>query len=224
MLTRLQVRTQIRNLIDDTDAKLWDDTQLDILIDGVFDWGWSLILESFPEKIHAVDNLTSLTSPGYFTATKAGDLTYRPHRIIQIIRSGFSYARVDPKRVIIEDSAVVVRDTLSRVWTQYGDQIHLFPYNTTDDVEVRYNYKPDAYSGLANDSTAVIWPEGHVDVVLYESAARALLRGNREDPGPLSQMADKALARMLADMGRPYSGPVMPGHGASDAPLNWGGE
>ncbi len=129
---------------------------------------------------------------------------------------------MDNRDITLEGSKVKASNAgQSHKYLFLGDQIHLFPYNLTDDVELRYSFYPTLFDGLA-DGTAVQWPEGHEDALILTAAARAMAKGSREDATQLATLAGAAVQSMLEVIERRAPGPKMPY--LDDTPIEWGSE
>ena len=225
MLTKAQYRTQIREFLDDPSAKLWSAANLDILTQMTQDTLWSEFLDIDPYFVSQNDSLTSLTSPGYIDADQAagvGDLTKRLFRIQSITRDQQEYGQVDRRHTVLQGGEVKSVDgSNSFNYLFLGDQIHLFPYDLTTDLEVRYSYYPTLFDGLA-DGTDVEWPEGHELALVLSVAATAMAKGGREDNQQLAVMAHREVARLKSKLARKSHGPTTMFMG--DTAQGWGGQ
>lgn len=217
----------IREIIDDPNAKQWSATNLGLLADTQQRRLWKRVHEMQPYFTSALDDaLTPLTSPGVIAAPLDGstsDLANPLLRIQTITRDNLPYHEVSPTSLVIEDGAVVSIRTgsFSRVWTRLGNDLHVFPYDTTSDIEVRYSFFPAKFSGLA-DATEVLWPEGHEMALVLAIASVALAKGAREDITEVAALARFELQDMLAWVSRLSVGPLTPYY--HDSLIDWGAD
>lgn len=222
-LTKAQYRTQIQGMLDDESAKFWTAANLDILTQLTQDALWSTLLDLNPYFVSQNDTLTSLTTPGYIDADQVaggGDLTKRIFRLQSITRDSQEYHPVDRRHIALQGGEVkAVNDQNGFTYTYLGDQIHIFPYDLTTDLEVRYSYYPTLYDGLG-ESTAVEWPEGHELALIMQVAANAQVKGGREDNEQLQKMADRWFNVLKAKISRNFQGPLTVFMG--DTPEEWG--
>ena len=222
--TKAQTRTMIQQLIEDPDAKLWTTANLDLLTQLRHDALWTEFHLHQAWFTSQMDNLTSLTSPGYIDTrlTATGDLTKRILRIQTITRNGKQYTKADPRNFTIEDNTLVGRAGSGPfMYTRLGDQLHLFPYNTADDVEIRYSHLPSAYDDLA-DNVAVDWPEGHELALISDVSSWAMSKGNVEDLKQMREMARDEKFTLIDHIVRAAVGPQMPFW--NDDPVQWGSD
>src|ERR1700737_4105775 len=94
-LTKAQVRSQVRNMIDDPNAKRLTDAQLDVLIEGVHDDLYGDILDAAPYFNTQYQQISlPLHLPGYIDmrlGIYGGDLSQRFYRLQQCIADGRQY-------------------------------------------------------------------------------------------------------------------------------------
>jgi hypothetical protein len=224
VLTKAQIRTAVRQQIDDPSAARWTDPNLDILIGMVYEDGWQDILEWAPFYTSQLDTITPLLTPGYidFAATGgAGQPTKRFFAAQKITRSGREYVYAPSSVLVLEDNALVTPVVgLDGYFTSFGKQLWLFPLELTPEVELRYSYRPGLFSALA-DGNAVEWPEGHESALVFESAARAMTKGDAESMAQLKQLAVDAWERMRSSLHRVQVVTREPRQ--LDSPLAWAG-
>lgn len=202
-LTKAQARSLIQQLIDDTAAQLWSAANLDVLTTGVLDELWTDLLEHSPFLL-SVEEAPTVSSPGYVDVDT--ELT-RLFRVQQVTRNDVVYSPADQKDATVNNGEALSAD--DRTYTFLGGELHLFPYDTAQDVRVRYSYLPPSYGGLA-DGDAVVWPDGHHLAYAYAVAARALEKGDREDSARLERRAENALLKLKAVLRKRHTGPTMP--------------
>lgn len=218
-LTKAQVRTLVREAIDDPNGDRWTNANLDLLTQITFDDLFTDILTWGPYFTSQLDTITTLGTPGFvdLRQTATGDLSQRFFRIQKVTRNDQEYSALDARSFVIENNTQIRGPDFTYVI--FGDQLWLFPLDTDDDVEVRYSFRPAAYDGLA-DATEVTWPDGHETALIYEVGARALTKGDAEDRRQLGEIAERSRTRMKAYLSRRYAGPI--GTYATDRPVEWG--
>jgi hypothetical protein len=215
----------VRELIEDSSGRWWaTPANLDLLIGATRDELWSEIHDVKPWFTSQLDELTALDAPGFIDTrlTATGDLSQRILRVQKIVRDGREYHEVRAQDVVIEDEVMLVAEQRSQnVYVRMGDQLHLLPYATSGDVEIRYSFLPALFSGLA-DGDAVLWPDGHELALVFGSAARARSRGDTEDVSTVAAFAEQSWQRLLARVRKMSVGPQGPYF--NDTPEAWGGE
>ena len=215
-LTKLQARTLVQQLIDDSAAKLWSAANLDILTEAVLDEMWAAdLLDHWPYLRSTESGGLTPTAPGYIDTDVA--LT-RFYRLQQITRNSIAYAPADQKDSIVSNSLEL--STEKRTYTFYGNQLHLFPYELTPAVFVRYSSRPPTFTSL-NDTDAVIWPDGHHLAYIYAIAARAMEKGDREQSERFEKRAETSLLKLKSTLRKQHVGPTMPW--MPDTAQDWGG-
>lgn len=217
-MTKAESETVIRSHLDDAASKRWGSSEFDLIVSATYDSCWRALLVQFPWLLTQRDDITSaLTSPGYVTLTTAGELTQRFHGLISITRDGRQYSRGLDKNVVLQDDAVVVAPDYTYV--RWGDELHLFPYDTTADLEIRYSYIPPVWSGLA-DGASIVWPEGHELAFTYAAATRLGAKGESEELGNWGGLAGIEWGRMLESIKAASPGGIA--MFMNDTPEGWG--
>jgi len=220
MLTKAIARTMIQQVMDDPSGAMWTSANLDQLTEISLDEMWGDLLTFSPWLLSQLDTIATLTSPGYLdlrTVANGGALSQRFHRLQSIVRGGTTYSKADTRDVVVELNSVVVAPDNTYVFL--GDQLWLFPLDITADVEIRYSYKPAGFVSLG-EGAKVTWPDGHDSAFIYEIAARALVRGDREDNGNILRLAGQSWARLIDMIRRRQIGPIVPW--GPDTSTEWG--
>lgn len=233
-LTKAQVRSQVRQLIDDPNGKRWNDPSLDALIEGIHDDLYGDILDTAPYFNSQYQQISlPLHAPGYVDLRQSlygGDLTQRFYRLQQCIADGRHYYGKDPRDYLMTassntgdvstiraDSGVETRFTFQFL----GNQLWMHPLgNLTTFVELRYNYKPTAFTSLTN-GYIVDMPEGSYRALVNLSVAEALPKGNAEDAAQFRESGEEARQKMLNSIRRQYHGSTQVYTG--DSPWSFGG-
>lgn len=196
------IRSMIRQLIDDVAATQWPEADLDYLSEGTLDELWSDLLEGW-EWVRTVEDTVVPNASGVVT----GQLTLRWHRIQKVTRAGREYSLVDPKDVVLNSDGTVV-SAPDCTYMLLGSELHAFPIETTD-ISIRYSGRPDAYTELEDDD-GVEWPDGFHMAYVYEIAARAMEKGDRESSATFQKRADMAMFRLKAWLRKQAPGPITP--------------
>lgn len=221
-LTKANARTLVRQWLDDPDGQFWSNTNLDLLISLVLDDLWSELLQVAPGWRSTLDTIAtgSISAPGFIDLSSSGPLTARFYRIQSVTRDGREYGEIDPRDVVIEDSAVVVNTSASRSYFVRGEELWLFPLDdSTEEVELRYSGFPASFDGLA-EAASVVFPDGYESAYVLEAAGRAMLKGDRENGERLLGMARRSFERALARVSATAAGPATPW--LASAPESWG--
>lgn len=222
-LTKAQVRTAVREMIDDPQAKRWSNLNLDQLIELVLDDLYGDILDTAPYINSQYQQINlPLRAPGYIdlrTTAFGGDLTQRFYRLQQVIADGRQYFGKDPRDFLMSATSATGDITTIRASTgveqrfsfQFlGNQLWLHPLgNVTTFVELRYNYKPTPFTSLT-DSYIVDMPEGSNRAIINLVAADALAKGNAEEAQQLRVMGEDARQKLLNAIRRQYHGMIQP--------------
>lgn len=227
MIIKSDLRSLVRNLIDDPQKKLWDDVTLDLLTEATMDELWARLFDYFPFLNSQTDTLTP-TSPGFIdlrqTGVGTGQLTNRFHRLQSCVvgssgANAITYSLADPRDVVLQGGKTIYAPNYRYVF--YYPQLWLFPLDTTpSSVELKYSYKPTpAYRAIA-DANTIGWPDGHESALWWEVAARAISKGAREDPTTFRSFAKDGWDAMLSSIRNPQIGPQVLWTG--DSGTSWG--
>lgn len=221
-LTKAQLRTMVRQYLDDPNGKRWTDTNLDLAIQFVLDDLWGDLLDQAPYLTTQYQQITSLHTPGYIDLRLtmfSGDLTQRFYRLQQCIADGRHYFAKDPRDYLMTASSATGDVTTIRADTgveqrysyQFlGDQLWLHPLGqVTTFVELRYSFKPVAFTQMTN-GFPVPFPEGHEHAIVLLSAAHAMAKGNAEESKPLYDLGAVAKDKMLNAVRRQQHGMTQP--------------
>ena len=233
-LTKSAVRVAVQQMIDDPNGKRWAPAALDQLIELVMDDIWADILDSASYINSAYQQIQlPLRAPGYIDLrldTYGGDLTNRFYRLQQVIADGRQYGAKDPRDYLMSATSntgdVSTITTNNGVGTQFsfqflGSQLWLHPLGgQTTFVELRYNYRPTAFT-LLKDSALVEIPEGSFRALINLSAGEAMMKGNAEDGAALLKVGEDAREKLLNSIRRQYHGMTMPF--TPDEQYSWGG-
>lgn len=191
-LTKGQIRTAVRQQIDDPGAARWSDANLDILITVVQDAIWQQILDSFPDYLTVEETETTSAAGKVALSALTGGRFYRIQRILNPSNI--------PLHPILFNEAVP-----QGAYYILGGNIVTVPVVNAANVTINYSYLPTRFNDLANDNTAVTdWPEGHEGALIFTSAAIALTKGDAESMNQLAVIANAMLDSMVTHIARRY--------------------
>src|SRR4051812_16359731 len=229
-LNKVQVRTLVRNLIDDTGSKLWDGPSLDLLIEGTLDELYTDLLESFP-YLRWTEAVNTPTSPGSIDLwdDSANSNFTRLYKILKVYRDGLQYSPISPSEVSYSNGIAYAAQP--QTWTLLGNSLWLFPLAMTS-VTVQYSSLPEPFTSIAqgpdpddeldDELLFIDWPDGHHMAFVYEVASRAMEKGDREESSRLGKRGEVAMYRLKSKLRKFYPGPIVPT--LTDSPINWGSE
>lgn len=216
LLTGTEVMAAVRQLVDDPNGMLWSDANLAIHIGQVQDKGWNDILDWNPFFLTTRETISSspkLASPGYVDLSQ---LAQRFKQLLSLTRNGTVYSKARQGQVMLESSSAVVAP--DSTYTFIGRKLYMFPLSISQQLEMEYNYLPAKF---VNNSSAIVWPEGHEGALIWQAASEAMLKGEREANERIDNMANRYKATMLAAIGRPDNSPVIPFD--LQSPTEWAG-
>lgn len=227
-IIKSDLRTLIRLMIDDPQKTLWTDPNLDLLTEQTMDSLWARIHTYNPFFTSQDDQALTALSPGYIdlrqTGVGTGQLTNRFHRLQSVVVGGASanaitYEKADARDVVLQGGQVIYAPNYRYVY--YGYQLWLFPLSTVAaNVEIRYSFKPTpAYRTLA-DGVTIGWPDGHEGALWWETCARAISRGSREDPTTFRTWSNDSWSEMIDSIKNTDFGPIVPY--LPDSPTSFG--
>jgi len=208
MLTKAQARMMTREWLDDPNAKRWSDARIDLAIQLALDDLWTDMLDmqsSLTSQLHTFVTST-LISPGYIDlrlTTMGGQLTQRFYRVQRVTVGGRECHPVDARDVLIENNVAIVGSDAG--YYVLGDQLWLFPLSRTDQVELRYSFKPTPFTAMT-EGMYIPFPEGSDSAYVLLAAATTMAKGGAEDIGQLMQLARESRERCMAAIRRQYHG------------------
>lgn len=182
-MTKAESESLVRSYLDDPNSVRWDSTEFPLLMDAAYDSMWHRILNVYPWVLVATETGATVTSPGYVDLSA---LTQRFKNLIHVVVDEQQYGRANVKNITLQNGSVVVAE--DQTYIRLGDQLHLFPYDTGADVEVKYGYIPAKWSSLSAGAT-VTWPDGHDLALVLGAVTRMMPKGAAEDVGQLGELA-----------------------------------
>ena len=189
--------TAVANLIDDPNSALWTAANLTTLIAATIDEKWGQLLNFAPYYRSTLETLTTapkLTSAG---AIDIPQLANRFYRVQSIVRDGKVLDEARPQDLMMESAELIsgAEDT----YAFFGDLIYMFPLSGTTRTEIRYSSLPAMFS---NAGTNLVWPDGHHSCLIFECAARAMTKGDREENARLMNIAKEGWDNLLSAVKR----------------------
>jgi hypothetical protein len=230
--SKIQVRSLVRRLIDDPAGKQWPTSDLDELIEAALDelWGGEL-LERFPWLTSKEEILTNVTIPALVApgTLLLSALSQRFYRIQRVVRNGAPYRLARSDEVVLSGATAICAPDNSYAILDGG--LWAFPLDATSPLTVRYSYLPEPFTSLSpgpdpddtadDDISFVPWPDGFHMAYIYDIAAKALERGDKEESDKLQKRADQALFRLKAFLRKQHTGPILAQ--TSNDEFYWGG-
>lgn len=198
-ITKDNLVTAVRNLIDDPIAAFWTAANLTVLISTTYDEMWGDILDFAPYYKSTIETVTTtpkLTANGTIDIPS---LASRFYRLQSIVRYGKVLDPANPRDVMIQANEAIVGP--DGHYAHIGDQIYMFPISATESLEIRYAPLPADFVALGG-SSPITWPDGFESALIFESAARAMLKGEREENARLARLAEKSWNSLLSAVKR----------------------
>lgn len=180
VLTKGQVRTMVRSLLNNEPSVFISDAILDNFIGLTYDELFRSILTLNPNYNSVTTILTNFSPPGIIDTINdlVGSGVGRFHRLHSLVIDSRTYAEVDPRDVLLQNSAIIVAPDFHYAF--YGEIIYPFPLKGASGwtAEVKYSYLPTRFIDLT-DTTALTWPNGNEGALIYEVVARLHNDSNR---------------------------------------------
>lgn len=213
-ITRGNARILIRQWIDDPNAARWDATNIDLAMNVIYDDGWAEILEYNPWFTSARNVITTanITSPGFIDISVAGNLLTngRFYRMQKVLRGDREYSYDDPREFVIDQAdSELFSGGPFRYWF-IADQLWMSPLDDSGEtVDLRYSFLPTTWGSLANDSTNILWPDGHEKALIYRAAVELMAKGSAEDTTELARKEQRAWSQLRSYLKRRHPGPIV---------------
>lgn len=214
--SKVQVRALVRELIDDPGGRLWNTTNLDMLIEGCLDELWGQLLDQFGYLRSTSQSLTP-TSPGYIDLSTANTaFTSRFYRVQKVVRDGVEFSPVSNRDVLMQGTTAL--DAPDSSYTIFDNKLWLFPQSTTA-VYMQYASLPEPFTSLSpgpdpddsadDDVSFVEWPDGHHMAYIYDVASKAIEKGDREESAKLARRFEVSWLRLLSYLRKQNAGITM---------------
>lgn len=224
-MLKSEVRSLIRDLIDDPDGERWGDANLDMLTEMNYNRLWSEVLKIRSSFLVQTDKVAAanITSPGKLdmsTVSEGGELSQSIYQVIKVQRDGQGYNRTSENFVIMDEVTGVVTRAPDYSWLQREEFLWMFPLDTSTDVHITYSYYPTDYTDLL-DTAIVPWVNRHEDALVWATASQAMAKGGAEDNKTHYLISRDARDAMLKAVQNFQAGPVVISQELSDDPLAW---
>lgn len=230
-LTRAQMRTRVLRNADAVSAIRWDTTagslgEVDQKIGVVFDREWKRILNHNRFYKFAQRTPTANTNGRYLISdltTGSGDTQQRLYRVLLVVIDGRPYKSTNFLMYPIAEASNVA---LYVYWRE-GDFIMALPKQVSKVLSgfdgIWVNYIPTRFDNLSGDGVNVDFPDGHEDVLCWESAAFLLSKGGQEtaEARECKALAEELRRDMLDDISRFTTDPIYMEY--DDLAVDWAG-
>lgn len=201
VFTKDQIRSAVRQAIDDPTSSRWSDSNLDILITMVEDTIFQAVLDTFPWFQSTGE---TVTTGGGGSVNLDTTLTKRWYRVQKVIKVSDS-SELQPK---------LFNESLPQAtYFMQGPFLNTSPLIVgANSITVTYAYLPSRFTDLATGATALTdFPEGHEAALVYLSAAWAMSKGDAESIAQVGRIADQAVEALLVHIARRYPISAMSG-------------
>jgi hypothetical protein len=227
-LTRAQLTTQTRNVMNAVSSGQWTDAEIQ-------DWLGLAHWQEYANLLNAINTYTlqqvSVTQDvnGQFAlsalSTGTGDTAKNFYRILALAQPATSsgvYQFFYQQTKFQMYPNPQPNTAMPYVWYRFGSYIQVLPVQQGIGLTVSVNYRPPRVNQLSTDSIAVDFPDGYEPILSWRAAALALRKGGSEVPAAneMDRMADEMRALMLMDLGRTGTQPTIAG--ALDDISDWG--
>lgn len=227
-LTRAQLTTQTRNVMNAVGSGQWSDSELQTWL-GLVHWqeyaNLLNVINSY--KMQAVT--VTQDANGQFTiaslSTGSGDSAKNFYRILALAQPATSAGQI---QFFYQQTQFKLypnpqpNTAMPYVWYRFGDYIQVLPVQQGIQMTCTVNYRPPRVDQLSADSIAVDFPDGYEPLLSWRAAALALRKGGSEVPAAneMDRQADWIRSEMLMDLGRMGTTPIIAG--AFDDVADWG--
>lgn len=228
-VTRAELISDIREFMDGTNnTGRWSDTLIERVTDSVFDGEWSNILAAAPYYRSATRTVTTDANGQFLWSalnSGSGDTAQNVYRIMTVTDGNYLYDQTRFQDVPLATTAgYPVPYQWDRLYYFMGDTIQTLPVQSGVSLDVTVNYKPPVPSELSADSVTIDFPSNSHMILVWEAAARLLMKGGAETQAAtdLMQLAKMERETLLLDIQRRTINPMrmLPLDSASD----WGGQ
>ncbi len=216
-LTRTQFQEAVQNYLDSTgvDANLnattstprWDKTTINAVGGNVFQEEWSNILDANQAYRFAKVSVTTDANGAVAVAnltTGAGDTAQNFYRVL----SGFSDGTVLYRETDYRNVPLGTTTNYNSPWDYLyylaGANFQILPVQASLALTCWVNWTPPRIDQLSGDSVAIDFPDGAEYLLVWQTAARLLLKGGVQTDAAqaLSALANEARKNLLARIGR----------------------
>lgn len=197
-MTKGQIRTAVRQAIDDPQSKRWSDANLDVLITLVWDTLFQALNDTFDTYTLTENTATTDGAGRHCCYYPFG--SYNLYRFIRVTRTSDG-AELLPK---------LPTDNIPGSLWYFHANGNLNTGLLTTGVTIQYSYVPTRFVDLATDATNLPpeYPAGHESALIYVAASWALTKGDAESMAQVARVADMAVDIMVTHIARRY--PIAP--------------
>jgi len=217
-------------MMDAVGSDRWSDQELVDLLDYVYDAEWSRVLQAAPYyrfQSVALTTATDGTFPLSSLNTGSGNAQKNFFRILSVNDGDVEYAETRYQDVPLATTSPYL-PYLRKFFYLAGENYQILPTGTVA-LNVVVNYKPTSIRNYVDVGPTdkwdipVDWPEGSEQVLVFEVAARALLKGGESvaTANTFLQMANGERADFLDEIRRRTINPTRIAY--SDMASDWAG-
>lgn len=229
-LTINQLITQTRRLMDAVDSDRWSDEEIADTLSYVYDAEWSRLLQAAPYyrfQSIAATTASDGTFPLSALSTGSGNNEKNFFRILSVNDGTVEYAETRYQDVPLATTSPYL-PYLRKFFYLAGTNYQVLPTGTTT-LNVVVNYKPTALRDYVDVGATdkwdipVDWEPNNEMILIYEAAARSLMKGGEAmtTANSFLQMANAERADFLDDIRRRTINPTRMAY--SDMASDWSG-
>lgn len=229
-LTINQLVEQTRQMADAVDSDRWSDSEIVNTLGYVYDAEWSRLLQAAPYYRMQTVPLTTASSgtfPLSSLTTGSGNSERVFFRVLSINDGSVQYAETRYNDVPLAITSAYM-PYMRKMYYLAGEQYQVLPTGAIQ-LNVVVNYKPTALRNYVDSGATdkwdipVDWPENSEQLLVYETAARLLMKGGESinTANTFLQMANAERADMLDEIRRRSINPTRMAY--SDIAADWAG-
>jgi len=229
-LTINQLITQTRRLMDAVESDRWSDDELSDTLSYVYDAEWSRLLQAAPYyrfQSISVTTASDGTFPLSSLNTGSGNAQKNFFRILSVNDGNVEYSEARYQDLPLATTSSYM-PYLRKFFYLAGENYQVLPTGAVT-LNVVVNYKPTSLRDYVNVGATdkrdipVDWPENSENILVYEAAARSLMKGGESMPtaNAFLQMANAERADFLDEIRRRTIYPTRMAY--SDIASDWGG-
>ena len=229
-LTINQLLTQVRRMMDAVGSDRWSDAELADTLSYVYDAEWSRLLQAAPYyrfQSIALTTATAGTFPLSSLNTGAGNSQKNFFRILSVNDGSVEYSETRYQDVPLGTTSAYM-PYLRKFYYLAGTNYQILPTGAVA-LNVVVNYKPTSLRDYVDDGATdkwdipIDWPENSEQLLVYETAARSLMKGGESiaTANTFLQMANGERADFLDEARRRTINPTRMSY--SDIAADWSG-
>lgn len=224
-ISRAELVTLTREVMDATGSERWSDSTITSALNLVYDDEWSNLLNATQYYTYAMRTVTT-DANGVVAFTDlnsgGGDSQQNMYRILSVSDGNVLYSQTRFQDVPLATTTNYL-PTYPRLYYIVGEQMQVLPVDGGISLYVAVNYKPTSLSDLATDASTITFPLGGEWVLANEAGARLLNKGGAESNAAqvLKREAAEIRAGILDDIRRRTINPTMLAY--PDQKYDWAG-